>query len=203
MTTADSRVIIRPVRLDDIPDVVEVAGTAWCAAYRDILPGEVFDQWSPAEVAERWREIVADPERTTLVVETRGRVRGYVGFGRARDEDLDPARTAEIYGIYVHPQRWGQGLGWALLQAAYRVLTCTASAARCKCLECGYRDVSLWTMRDNARARRFYERAGLGWDGQTKTSEQGLARFVEVRYLGKLDRADRHPPCGNGVSTTF
>ena len=192
MTEADSSVSTRPIRLDDIPDVVEVAGTAWCAAYRDILPGEVFDQWSPAEVAERWREIVADPERTTLVVETEGRVCGYVGFGRARDDDLDPAHTAEIYGLYVHPDRWGEGLGWALLQAACRAL-----------LERGYRDVSLWTMRDNARARRFYERAGLGWDGQTKTSEQGLARFVEVRYLGKLDRADRHPPCGNGVSTTF
>ena len=192
MTTAGSHVTIRPVRLDDIPDVVEVAGAAWRAAYSDILPTEVFDQWSPAEAAAGWREIVVDPERTTLVVETEGRVCGYVGFGRARDEDLDPAHTAEIYGLYVHPERWGQGLGWALLQAAYRVL-----------LERGYQNVSLWTMRDNARARRFYERAGLGWDGQTKTSEQGLARFVEVRYLGKLDRADRHPPCGNGVSTTF
>jgi GNAT superfamily N-acetyltransferase len=187
MTTADSSVSIRPIQLDDIPDVVEVAGTAWRAAYGDLFPDEVFDQWSPAEAAERWREIVADPERTTLVAEVEGRVCGYVGFGRARDDDLDPAHTAEIYGIYVHPEWWGQGLGWALLQAAYRVLTCTASAARCKCVERGYRDVSLWTMRDNARARQFYERAGLTWDGQTKESERGIARFVELRYVGSLE----------------
>ena len=176
MAEADRSVITRPIRLDDIPDIVEVAGAAWRAAYRDILPDEVFDQWSPAEAAERWREIVDDPERTTLVVEKEGRVCGYVGFGRARDEDLDPAHTAEIYGLYVHPDRWEQGFGWSLLQAAYRVL-----------LERGYRDVSLWTMRDNVRARQFYERAGLTWNGQTKATERGVARFVEVRYLGHLE----------------
>lgn len=175
MTEVDSSPITRPIRLDDIPDVVEVAGAAWRAAYSDILPAEVFDQWSIAEAAKGWREIVDDPERTTLVIETEGRVRGYVGFGRARDDDLDPAHTAEVYGLYVHPDWWGRGLGWALLQAAYRVL-----------VERGYRGVSLWTMRDNARARQFYERAGLTWDGQTKTSERGIARFVEVRYLGPL-----------------
>ena len=31
----------------------------------------------------------------------------------------------------------------------------------------GYRSITLWVLRDNQRARRFYERAGFAPDGAT------------------------------------
>jgi RimJ/RimL family protein N-acetyltransferase len=40
----------------------------------------------------------------------------------------------------------------------------------------------LWVLPGNARARRFYERAGWAADGTEKTSEAFGVSFDEVRY---------------------
>jgi GNAT superfamily N-acetyltransferase len=54
----------------------------------------------------------------------------------------------ELYAIYVHPERWGTGVGQALLDHAHVELAKTCGEARLTCLI------------GNARARRFYERNG-------------------------------------------
>ncbi len=60
----------------------------------------------------------------------------------------------ELYAIYVHPDRWGTGVGQALLDHAHRLLAETCDTAVLTC------------MVENARARRFYERNG--WEpGET------------------------------------
>jgi GNAT superfamily N-acetyltransferase len=54
----------------------------------------------------------------------------------------------ELYAIYVHPDRWGTGVGQALLAHAHAALAETCDVA------------SLTCMVANPRARRFYERNG-------------------------------------------
>jgi GNAT superfamily N-acetyltransferase len=54
----------------------------------------------------------------------------------------------ELYAIYVHPARWGTGVGQALLDRAHEALAQTCSEASLTCLV------------GNDRARRFYERNG-------------------------------------------
>ena len=44
-----------------------------------------------------------------------------------------------------------------------------------------YRPVVLWVLADNARARRFYERAGFAADGSSKILT-GLGGVLEIRY---------------------
>lgn len=73
---------------------------------------------------------------------------------------------AEIVAIHSLPERWGTGLGHAMLTAALD--------------EIGDRPVFLWAFRENFRARRFYEKHGFTWDGAERISEFDGA--VEVRY---------------------
>jgi GNAT superfamily N-acetyltransferase len=54
----------------------------------------------------------------------------------------------ELYALYVHPERWGEGTGQALLDEAHRLLAATCEEAR------------LTVLAGNPRARRFYERNG-------------------------------------------
>jgi GNAT superfamily N-acetyltransferase len=164
-------VFLRQIVTDDVPAVAELIVAAWQAAYRGIIPDEMLDGMSAPEIAAAWRQILAEGHRTVLVAEADGKVCGFVGFGKARDDDLDPVQVAEVYGIYVHPAWWGRGAGRALFEAAIVWLR-----------ENGYLYLVLWTMRDNARAREFYERMGLTWDGRQKESTRGQARFGEVRY---------------------
>ena len=79
----------------------------------------------------------------------------------------DTEDGAEIVAIHSLPESWGTGLGHTMLTEALRRI--------------GDRPVHLWTFRENARARRFYEKHGFRWDGTERVSEFDDA--VEVRYV--------------------
>ena len=74
---------------------------------------------------------------------------------------------AEIAAIHSLPESWGTGLGRELLTTALAQM--------------GPVPVYLWAFRENARARRFYEKNGFRWDGMERVSEFDGA--VEVRYV--------------------
>jgi GNAT superfamily N-acetyltransferase len=60
-------------------------------------------------------------------------------------------------------------------------------AAAVDCLrEHGFRSVTLWVLRDNERARLFYERAGWSPDGASKDDVVAGATVTEVRYRRDL-----------------
>jgi GNAT superfamily N-acetyltransferase len=100
--------------------------------------------------------------------------------GRAKTDPLPltPAGLAgevgEVYAIYVAPDWWSTGTGRLLMEAAVASL-----------LSAGYRRAVLWVLDTNARARRFYERAGWAPDGAANTMA-ALGGVVEVRYTRPL-----------------
>jgi GNAT superfamily N-acetyltransferase len=71
--------------------------------------------------------------------------------------------------LYVAPSHWGRGYGYALLRDAEEALATT-----------GRRDLALWVLEGNDRARRFYERAG--WRGDDGMKPFGDSGLDEVRY---------------------
>ena len=74
---------------------------------------------------------------------------GVSAFGADRDLPNDESR-GELWVIYVAPSHWGRGYGYALLRDAEEAL---AAAGR--------RNLALWVLEGNDRARTFYEvRAG-------------------------------------------
>ena len=93
---------------------------------------------------------------------------------RAPASHLTPAgragRVGELYALYVTPAWWSTGTGRALMGSVLAAL----EAER-------YRRVVLWVLADNARARRFYERAGFAADGGTNILT-GLGGVLELRY---------------------
>ena len=79
--------------------------------------------------------------------------------------------------IYLMPEAWSRGLGRALLNTAVGELGRN-----------GFETGTLWVFRDNARARRFYERAGWALDGKAKSIEIGGVSLAEIRYRIDLQR---------------
>ena len=69
------------------------------------------------------------------------------------------------------PEAWGTGLGRALMTATLSHLA-----------GCGFESATLWVLDTNARARRFYARAGWTADGSAKQDDIGGALVTEVRY---------------------
>ncbi len=83
--------------------------------------------------------------------------------------------VAELYALYVRPAWWSTGTGRALME---QVLARTSRA--------GYLSITLWVLRDNRRARRFYERAGFAPDGATNVLHR-LGDITELRYRRALN----------------
>ena len=81
---------------------------------------------------------------------------------------------AELYALYVHPDWWSTGTGRALMD---RSLARVAAA--------GYTSIALWVLQDNARARRFYGRAGFAADGARHVLDD-LGGVTEIRYQRPL-----------------
>jgi len=68
-------------------------------------------------------------------------------------------------------QTWGQGLGRDLMTAALRSLTAF-----------GYQAATLWVLKENSRARQFYEAAGFNADGAEQTEDVAGSPITEIRY---------------------
>jgi GNAT superfamily N-acetyltransferase len=203
-------VLIRPAGPQDAAGIAEVRATSWRAAYRGIIPDSVLAQATGPDTvrlnaesirAGRWRLITVAEDG-----EPGGRDKRVVGFASSGPERLPGAQlfsgqarepgqaslaspaaapapsasapsAAELYAIYVLPEVWSAGIGRSLLARAVD----WARRER-------YDTISLWVLEGNARARRFYERAGFAATGDTQVLDR-LGGVAEVRYRLPL-RAD-------------
>lgn len=151
---------------------------SWQAAYRGIVPDAVLNSLSVERRAAFWTDAVSDPPSMSgvWVAEHDGAVAGFVHVRRSKDQGAEPS-VGEVGAIYLMPEAWSRGLGRALLDTAVAELGRN-----------GFEAATLWVFRDNARARRFYERAGWAPDGKAKSIEIGGISLAEVRYRIDLQR---------------
>ena len=193
--------MIRAGSAADAAQVAAVQREGWFAAYEGIIPAEIIDRVTAPDDGARvrqsfrtrpWQRMLvavapdqedadrkdADQEGASIV--------GYASFGPETDVLSAPwphplttegkdGKVAELYALYVRPAWWSTGTGRALME---RVLARTSGT--------GYLFIPLWVLRDNRRARRFYERAGFAPDGMTNVLG-GLGGVTEVRYRRALD----------------
>ena len=169
----------RPAKPGDEGEIAQVHVVAWQGAYRGMVPDAYLDGLSVRTRTDIWRGVLEQldpPAQDALVAVEGAEVLGFVHFSPSRDADAD-ANVGEVTAIYVHPDRWGEGIGRALLQLAVERL----EGAGCS-------STTLWVLEVNARARRFYEAGGWQTDGAAKEDERAGFRLKEVRY-GRFARS--------------
>lgn len=152
---------------------------SWQETYRGILPEAYLDAMEWEERAAFWRErLTLEPaaNEATLVAVREEAIVGFASIGPARDEDLDTETTWELYAIYVLQKAQGTSTGSGLLESA---LGCVPEQVR---------QLTLWVVSQNARARAFYERKGFSVDvdAPEQVAERGGTELVQVRYVATL-----------------
>ncbi|MFI7411980.1 GNAT family N-acetyltransferase [Streptomyces sp. NPDC049627] len=180
----DDRLLIRPMAPADCERVAEIRVRGWRSAYQGLVPRSYLDAMSGPRDAERHRARFAqgDGSVVNLVAEWDGEIAGWACHGPYRDGEVR-THDAELYALYVDPRRYGTGIGHALLLEALWNRT-----AR------GHERMYLWVLQGNARARRFYERAGFEADGAEDPFEVDGVPVPEVRYVRTLNEARESPP---------
>jgi GNAT superfamily N-acetyltransferase len=213
-------VVIRSASTADAAQIAAVIRDSWFAAYEGIIARTVIDRVTAPDGGARvrqsfrtrpWQRMLAavagSPRRPGAAGHLSGPaaagpaapgIVGYASFGPERDVLGTPwphpltaagteGRVAELYALYVHPAWWSTGTGRALMD---RVLAKVSVA--------GYLSITLWVLEDNARARRFYERAGFAPDG-TRHVLGDLGGVTEIRYRCSL-AVRRGPAWGQPAS---
>lgn len=167
---------VREMVLADCPRVAGIRVRGWQTAYKGMMPQAYLDGLDPAEDVGRLRARFegAGEGVVSLVAEWDGDVVGWACHGPYREGEVRTAE-AELYAIYVDPDRLASGVGRALLRES--VARCTAA---------GHGRMLLWVLRENASARRFYEKAGFAPDGAEEPFEVHGAEVPEVRYARVL-----------------
>ena len=190
-------VVIRSASTADAAQIAVVMRDSWFAAYDGIIAPAIIDRATAPDGGARvrqsfrmrpWQRMIAAVARQPGRAQADPAVPdiiGYASFGPERDVLDTPwpypltsagsgGKVAELYALYVHPAWWSTGTGRALMD---HVLAKVRAA--------GYGCITLWVLEANARARRFYQRAGFIPDGARHVLDD-LGGVTEIRYRRAL-----------------
>ena len=122
--------VIRPAVPNDADALALVHIQSWQAAYTHLYPADVLANLSLPGWTARWRERIEEKSRIVMVVDgkTEGEIAGFSMYGPTRDRDDNPARTGELYALYLGPDYWGTNYATALWAEARQSLAATPYA---------------------------------------------------------------------------
>ena len=163
---------VRDATIDDAEALALVHVHGWQWGYRGLLPSAISTTCrSSAGPSSGARGCSTRGARARGSRATKRRaLAGFVAAGPSRDPGAE-ARTGEIYALYIEEAAAGSGVGRALLERAVDGLR-----------DAGFARATLWVLRENARARRFYEKAGWTPDGAAHAEPREDFVMDEVRY---------------------
>ncbi|MEU6367338.1 GNAT family N-acetyltransferase [Streptomyces sp. NPDC046931] len=184
----DGRLRIRDMTFADCRRVSEIRVSGWRTAYRGLIPRSYLDALDVDAETERRRARLAEGDGRVVNVVAVGAppgpsrhwgkdgetVVGWAAHGPYREGEVRTG-DAELYALYVAPDLLGRGIGRALLTEAVH-----------RCSAAGHPRMYLWALKDNVRARRFYERAGFHADGTEAAFGADGVTVPEVRYAAVL-----------------
>lgn len=160
--------LVRRAEAADAAAIARVHVATWRSAYRSLLPHDFLASLDASQYEGRWRRTLADATERVYVAED---TRGVVGFASGGPERAgEDGFAGELYAIYVLHDAQQRGHGRRLVQAVVGGLR-----------ELGLPDMIVWVLRDNARARKFYERLG-GQYVRAQPVTIGMALVREVSY---------------------
>lgn len=165
MQNSNPGVIIRPIRLDDIPAIHEIR----------IQPRVVWGTLSlPSITLEGVRQRLQSPEPNThyLVAELDGKVVGMIGI---HGKTGRKSHCAGI-GMMVHDAYQGRGIGTALMAAAIDLADRWLGLMR----------LELDVYPDNEPARRLYRKMGFVEEGVQKKAVFRDGQYVDLVMMARF-----------------
>ncbi len=167
---------VRRAVAGDAEGCARVHVVSWRAGYEGMLPAEYLDSLAVADRLPWWEQQLGpsgNPDVEVFVADDPGSggVRGFATVGPSGD---DPA-VGVLAQLYLEPGAWGTGIARDLLAAALDSLR-----AR------GFVAATLGVARDNARARRFYEREGWQATGAEEVEQLWGVELVATVYRRDL-----------------
>jgi ribosomal protein S18 acetylase RimI-like enzyme len=145
---------VRVATPDDAPALAVMHVASWHETYAGLLPDKLLSALSVESRAAAWAKIMQEPatEGSTVVylAEHQGTIVGFASCGAQRTESLKgKGYDGEISAIYVLREFQKRKIGSRLIKTMSGDL-----------IRRGLNAAALWVLRENLKARRYYEHLG-------------------------------------------
>lgn len=161
---------------NDSVSASKIFAESWKAAYKGIISDETLSGVTPDFWVNMFNSNYDNHRFEVAILSAGGEDAGAGGYGMSRDYGEN---SGEILSIYFLDKVWGKGYSKPLIDFMLNRLR-----------EKGYEMVHLWTLRDNVRARKFYEKCGFSFTGKEKYTTVNITgkseALAEVEYELKL-----------------
>ena len=141
--------VIRKGDINDAKGRGYVHYQSWNETYKGLINQEYLDSRSLDKCVKKAMEY---PENTYVAL-VDDKIVGFSCYLESRDKDLKD--TGEIMAIYILKDYYGYGIGKKLMNECYKELS-------------KYNKISLWVLKTNLHAIKFYEYLGFKLEGKEK-----------------------------------
>ena len=152
---------------DDASEISNVYEESWKYAYKGIIPQSFLDSIPKGKWASKIDNMGC------LVAVDNCKIVGTAGFCGSRWEKY--SGYGEIVSIYFLPDYIGKGYGKNLIEACIYELK-----------KLGFKNVLLWVLEENYRARHFYEKNGFVANGDFMDDIIDGKAVREIMYIKKI-----------------
>lgn len=161
---------IREGTLDDVKAISYIHALSWKSAYQGIVPQTYLDELKEDFWVSAFTGWIKENVLGVQIVTDHGSSVGCVAYGRSRDKSLP--NWGEIVSLYLLPEYFGKGYGKKLLESALMDFK-----------KSDYQNIYLWVLKENQRARRFYENNGLQCNNDECVCEIMGKELTDIRYV--------------------
>ena len=142
--------MIRQANKQDISRIAEIIVFGKRVAYRPIFEND-YVSFNELQVVRLYEEYKNNPDRLDgMLLYDDGIIKGIINGHSIGD------KTIEITDFYVEPFFVGQGIGTLLIKYLIQQVR-----------KKGVHKIVLWVIKDNMKARKFYEANGFVYSGKT------------------------------------
>lgn len=146
---------------------------SWKKAYKGIIPDNIIDEFTSEKRAEIFHNVIPKAEEEYYLFKVDGIPAGFASLNKSHEENA-PKYIGEIYSIYFHPDFWWTPVTKKGLQFCIDRLR-----------NLGYSYITIWVLKDNTRAIKFYKKNGFTCDDFEKEIYIGK-KLLEIRYSKKI-----------------
>jgi GNAT superfamily N-acetyltransferase len=149
---------IRDACIDDAEGIARVHYESWKTSYRGIIDQDCLDAMAFEDRLQLRKQTFFESKAIHLVAIYRGSIVGFCDADAmqfhsnqclSKDQKKKRDELGEIHRIYLLKEHKGKGIGHALFEEA-----------RLRLKERGLIPLLVWALKDNKKARSFYERQG-------------------------------------------
>lgn len=163
-------IIVRKIKEEDIPSVVDIQINSWKTAYRGIVDDNYLDTMNRDEIIERRKK--GYKQNCFIVAELNKEVVGfcwYVDNNSFTPNEIDI--DCELIALYVRPDLKYKGIGTKLFQFVTD-----------KFKNINKTKMVVWCLKNNEPSKMFYTKMG-GEIAKEKIVEMGGKNYSEVGFI--------------------